>query len=67
MPQQPIDRSPAETWENEGGGLTASTRAEALGVTRFLAESYVVGGYSFTNLADAVAQARRMRARDAGS
>ena len=34
--------------------------AESLGVTRHVAETYSVGSYRYTNLGDAVAQARRM-------
>ena len=59
--------APAETWENEGGGLGLSTYAQAMGVTRMLTESYVVGGRAYTNLADAVAQGRRLHCRSTPS
>ena len=36
--------------------------AETLGVRRQVTETYSVGGYHYTNLADAIAQARRMTA-----
>jgi hypothetical protein len=32
----------------------------SLGVTRQMTETYSVGGYRYTNLTDAIAQARRM-------
>ena len=54
-------RSPAEGWENEGGSLRAASSAEASGIERVLVETFKVGGYSYTNLPDAEAQARRMR------
>lgn len=67
MSHQPIARSSAESWENEGAGLGASTSAERLGVTRFLTETYVVGGHFYTTLADAVAEGRRLQVRGVGS
>jgi hypothetical protein len=66
MSAQPASRPAAENWENEGGSLPQPTEVEALGITRFLGESYVVGGYSYTRLADAVAQGRRMRSAGTG-
>jgi hypothetical protein len=51
----------AENWENEGGSLRAADLAESLGVATFLTEHYVVGGYKYTNLADAIAQGQRMQ------
>ena len=50
----------SESWENEGGSLTAETLAGSLGVGRHLTETYSVGGFQYTNLTDAIAQARRM-------
>jgi hypothetical protein len=50
----------AEAWENEGGSVASVELAESLGVTRHMSETYAVGGYRYTNLADAIAQARRM-------
>ncbi|HEY6814210.1 MAG TPA: hypothetical protein VI168_01600 [Croceibacterium sp.] len=62
MSQHPIWKSASESWENEGGTVRALSYAESLGVTRVLTETFKVGGYSYTTLADAVAQARRMQA-----
>jgi hypothetical protein len=61
MVDQPVSKSGAEVWENEGGGLPAETETAAFGITRFLSETYVLGGQSYTTLADAVAQGRRMQ------
>jgi hypothetical protein len=61
MSHQPVAKAPAENSENEGGSAPADSYLESLGITRMLAETYVVGGYSYTNLADAAAQARRMQ------
>ena len=61
MSHQPVAKAPAENRENEGGNAPADSYLESLGITRMLAETYVVGGYSYTNLADAAAQARRMQ------
>lgn len=55
-------RTPApEGWENEGGSLRAPSQMELLGVERVLTETFRVGGYTYTSLADAVAQARRVQ------
>ena len=62
MSQFPISKSIAEEWDNEGGSARPLSYAESLGVTRVLTETFKVGGYSYTSLADAVAQARRMQA-----
>jgi len=64
MSHQPVAKAPAENWENEGGSPSADSYLESLGITRMLAETYVVGGYSYTNLADATAQARRMQKQE---
>lgn len=48
-------------WENEGGHLPSAASLEDLGIARTYAESYSVGAYRYTNLADAVAQANRER------
>jgi hypothetical protein len=59
-----------ESWENEGGSVPGSapespdSLAEALGITREINETYSVGGYHYTNLTDAIAQARRMTKLD---
>jgi hypothetical protein len=50
-----------EDWENEGGSLRTPPYAESLGVTRVQVETFKVGGYTYTNLADAVAQGRRLQ------
>lgn len=50
----------AQSWENEGGTLDPRELAHSLGVVRHLTETYSVGGFHYTNLTDAVAQARRM-------
>ena len=44
----------------------SSSELEALGITRLLTEKYIVGEYTYTKLADAMAQARRVTLR-AGS
>lgn len=49
-----------ESWENEGGSVAPIQLAEALGITRQITETYSVGRYHYTNLTDAIAQARRM-------
>ena len=49
-----------ESWENEGGSITPVQLAESLGITRQMTETYAVGGYRYTTLVDAIAQARRM-------
>jgi hypothetical protein len=63
MAKQPPENLPTaktESWENEGGSVTPVDLALSLGVTRQMTETYRVGGYHYTNLADAIAQARRM-------
>lgn len=55
-----------ESWENGGGSPPALNYAESLGVTRVLTETWKVGGYTYTSLADAVAQGRRMQPLSAG-
>lgn len=42
------------------GPVALREMAERLGVVRHLTETYSVGGYRYTNLADAIAQARSM-------
>ena len=61
MVDQPISKPRAENWENEGGSLRPADSAEALGVVSIPSEAYAVGGYRYTNLADAMAQGRRMQ------
>lgn len=62
MSQHQISRTASESWENEGGIVRPLSYAQSFGVTRVLTETFRVGGYSYTSLADAVAQARRMQA-----
>lgn len=50
----------AQSWENEGGAPDPRELAHSLGVVRHLTETYSVGGFHYTNLTDAIAQARRM-------
>ena len=52
--------SKTESWENEGGSVEIAQLTTSLGITRQTTETYVVGSYRYTNLADAVAQAQRM-------
>jgi hypothetical protein len=50
----------AEAWESEGDSIAPDKLADSLGVVRHLTGSYSVGGFQYTNLTDAIAQARRM-------
>jgi hypothetical protein len=59
------DAEQAAQWENEGGHLQAPLSLGELGITRILTENFLVGGYRYTALADAVAQAKRMTAKAA--
>lgn len=52
--------SAADEWDNEGGHSEPDSH-EALGVKRTLVEHFAVGGYAYTNLAHAIAQAKRDR------
>jgi hypothetical protein len=61
MSQLPIFRAASDSWENEGGSVRPLSYAESIGVTRIVTETFRVGGYSYTRLADAVAQARRLQ------
>ena len=61
MTGQPVSKPRAENWENEGGSLRPAVSADSLGVTTVPGETYTVGGYRYTNLADAMAQGRRMQ------
>ena len=62
MSDQPSTNPSAKTdsWENEGGSTAPFDLAMSLGVTRQMTETYSVGSYRYTNLTDAIAQARRM-------
>jgi hypothetical protein len=63
MSQHPLSRPSTANWENEGGSV-CSSETEALGITRVMTERFTVGGYAYSKLADAVAQARRMQEQD---
>ena len=67
MTDQPISKPRAENWENEGGSLPPASHAESLGVTPHVTENYTVGGYRYTNLADAIAQGQRLQKQGAAS
>jgi hypothetical protein len=56
MADQLISSRLTEDWDIEGGSLCSATEADVLGVTHFLSKTYVVGGYTYTNLTDAIAQ-----------
>lgn len=62
MSDQPSTKpsSKTESWENEGGSVAPIDLVMSLGITRQMTETYSVGGYHYTNLTDAIAQARRM-------
>jgi hypothetical protein len=66
MSHQPTARLPHDNWENEGGSVRPPVSPESLGVTRIVSETFAVGPYRYTNLADAVAQARRTPQKVAG-
>ena len=57
---QKATTSMTESREKDGASVQPLDYAASMGVTRHLTESYSVGGYRYTNLADAVAQARRL-------
>ncbi len=59
MPHPKLSDLASQEWENEGGGLPPVPDIEALGITRLMTETYLVDGYRYTTLADAVAQANR--------
>lgn len=46
--------------DSEGAGLAPEATAASLGVVRHVTETYSVGGFKYTSLTDAIAQARRM-------
>jgi hypothetical protein len=49
-----------QSWENEGRSVAPDDLAKSLGITREFTETYSVGGFRYTNLTDAIGQARRM-------
>ena len=62
LSQSPLIATPAknESWENGGDSVALVHSGEAVGSSTLITETYSVGGYNYTNLTDAVAQARRM-------
>ena len=56
----PACQTPQSTdrWENEGGSLKALSNFPS-GVVRHTEETFTVGSYRYTNLADAVAEIER--------
>jgi hypothetical protein len=49
-----------DRWDNEGGGFTGEPGLDP-DITRSTEQHYAVGGYRYTNLQHAIAQARRAR------
>lgn len=66
MSQFPILESVTENRDNDDGSIRPLSYAESIGVTRIITETFKVGGNSYTSLADAVAQARRLQKPSAG-
>ena len=68
VPQSPPTAAATrnDSWENEGGSVASLSHPEPLGIKRMTTETYSVGGYRYTSLADAVAQARRMTTLERG-
>ncbi len=58
MSPHPIPARPSEDRPNDID--SALREAEAMGVTRLLSETYVVGGHAYTSFAEALAQGRRL-------
>lgn len=54
------NRHPRNGWEPKGARAGSET-PDALEIKRTLVERFAVGGYSYTNLADAMAEAKRDR------
>lgn len=59
MTQHLISGITPDSWENEGGSPPTSD-LEFAPIPRFLTELYVVDGYAYASLADAVAQKPRL-------
>ncbi|MFA7587468.1 MAG: hypothetical protein WCY11_14960 [Novosphingobium sp.] len=51
-------------WENEGGSLDKGAAA-SLGIKHSMIDQFETGSYRYTNMADAIAEAKRARARSA--
>ena len=60
MSELPTSAARPDSWENEGGSISPLQLAKTLGVTRQMTETYLVGGFHYTSLTEAIAQARRM-------
>lgn len=56
--------STPEAWENEGGLIAPVVDTDALGIVRHMTETFSVGGFRYTNLADAITQAHRTGAAE---
>lgn len=54
------DRRAGDRWENEGGHFQPDSAAEPE-IKRTLVEHFAVGGYNYTNLEHAIAEAKRVR------
>jgi hypothetical protein len=54
------DRRATDRWENEGGHFQPEFAAEPE-IERTLVEHFTVGGYNYTNLEHAIAEAKRAR------
>jgi hypothetical protein len=54
------DRRAGDRWENEGGQFQPDL-TEAPEIERTLVEHFAVGGYNYTNLEHAIAEAKRAR------
>lgn len=54
MLQYPKPDLASDTWENEGGSIPSLSDVRHPGAARFLNKTYVVGGNTYTNLADAM-------------
>lgn len=57
------DQCAAGAWENEGGSLAVST-ANSLGIKHSVVDQFEIGGYRYSNLDDAVAEAKRALERE---
>ncbi len=60
QPPIPAGSGTAAVSENERGSLVQDSVARDLGILRYVTETFSVGGFRYTNLPEAVAQARRM-------
>ena len=61
MTQHLISETNPVSWENEGGSPPSSV-LEFAPIPRFVTELYVLDGYAYASLADAVAQEPRLLA-----